>query len=379
MTSEFHHYLSTAEEIIEEARQGRMFILVDDEDRENEGDLVIPASCATPDAVNFMAKHGRGLICLTMDRPNIERLRLPLMAQQNASRHQTAFTVSIEAREGVTTGISAADRARTIAVAIDPSSGPQDLATPGHIFPLLARDGGVLVRAGHTEASVDIARLSGHSNSAVICEIMNDDGTMARLPDLVQFAQFHGLKVGTIADLIAYRRRTETIVEQVLAGNLDSRYGGRFQSYVYINKIQYAEHIALVRGDISGDEPVLVRMHAQSVLDDVLGDRNSGRDNDLHASMELIAKEGRGVVVLLREPNPNGLSVTLKARLEGQAGSMPELRDYGIGAQILLDLGVRKMVLISNRKKPIIGLEGYGLTVVGHRAINPGASDPGED
>jgi 3,4-dihydroxy 2-butanone 4-phosphate synthase/GTP cyclohydrolase II len=379
MTSEFHHYLSTAEEIIEEARQGRMFILVDDEDRENEGDLVIPASCATPEAVNFMAKHGRGLICLTMDRPNIERLRLPLMAQQNASRHQTAFTVSIEAREGVTTGISAADRARTIAVAIDPASGPQDLATPGHIFPLLARDGGVLVRAGHTEASVDIARLSGHSSSAVICEIMNDDGSMARLPDLVQFAQFHGLKVGTIADLIAYRRRTETIVEQVLAGTLDSRYGGRFQSYVYVNKIQYAEHIALVRGDISGDEPVLVRMHAQSVLDDVLGDRNSSRDNDLHASMELIAKEGRGVVVLLREPNPNGLSVTLKARLEGQAGSVPELRDYGIGAQILLDLGVRKMVLISNRKKPIIGLEGYGLTVVGHRAINPGATDPGDD
>ena len=379
MTSEFHQYLSTAEEIIEEARQGRMFILVDDEDRENEGDLVIPASCATPEAVNFMAKHGRGLICLTMDRPNIERLRLPLMAQQNASRHQTAFTVSIEAREGVTTGISAADRARTIAVAIDPASGPQDLATPGHIFPLLARDGGVLVRAGHTEASVDIARLSGHSSSAVICEIMNDDGSMARLPDLVQFAQFHGLKVGTIADLIAYRRRTETIVEQVLAGTLDSRFGGRFQSYVYINKIQYAEHIALVRGDISGDEPVLVRMHAQSVLDDVLGDRNSGRDADLHASMELIAKEGRGVIVLLREPNPNGLSTVLKARLEGQSGSAPELRDYGIGAQILLDLGVRKMVLLSNRKKPIIGLEGYGLTVVGHRAINPGAADFGDD
>ncbi|AWU93359.1 3,4-dihydroxy-2-butanone-4-phosphate synthase [Azospirillum ramasamyi] len=379
MTSEFHQYLSTAEEIIEEARQGRMFILVDDEDRENEGDLVIPASCATPEAVNFMAKHGRGLICLTMDRPNIERLRLPLMAQQNASRHQTAFTVSIEAREGVTTGISAADRARTIAVAIDPASGPQDLATPGHIFPLLARDGGVLVRAGHTEASVDIARLSGHSSSAVICEIMNDDGTMARLPDLVQFAQFHGLKVGTIADLIAYRRRTETIVEQVLAGTLDSRFGGRFQSYVYINKIQYAEHIALVRGDISGDEPVLVRMHAQSVLDDVLGDRNSGRENDLHASMELIAKEGRGVVVLLREPNPNGLSTVLKARLEGQSGSAPELRDYGIGAQILLDLGVRRMILLSNRKKPIIGLEGYGLTVVGHRAINPGAADFGDD
>ncbi len=379
MTSEFHTYLSSAEEILEEARQGKMFILVDDEDRENEGDLVIPANCATPEAVNFMAKHGRGLICLTMDQANIERLRLPLMAQQNASRHQTAFTVSIEAREGVTTGISAADRARTIQVAIDPKSGPHDIATPGHIFPLLAREGGVLVRAGHTEASVDISRLSGHPPSAVICEIMNDDGTMARLPDLVQFAQLHGLKVGTIADLIAYRRRTETIVEQRLAGSLDSRFGGRFQTYIYTNKIHYAEHIALVRGDISGDEPVLVRMHALSVLDDVLGDRNSGRADELQASMELIAKEGRGVVVLLREPQPNGLSSVLKARLEGQAGSAPQLRDYGVGAQILLDLGVRSMILLSNRKKSIIGLEGYGLTVVGHRAINPGAVELGDD
>ncbi|WP_298364568.1 3,4-dihydroxy-2-butanone-4-phosphate synthase [Azospirillum sp.] len=379
MTSEFHTYLSSAEEILEEARQGKMFILVDDEDRENEGDLVIPANCATPEAVNFMAKHGRGLICLTMDQANIERLRLPLMAQQNASRHQTAFTVSIEAREGVTTGISAADRARTIQVAIDPKSGPHDIATPGHIFPLLAREGGVLVRAGHTEASVDISRLSGHPPSAVICEIMNDDGTMARLPDLVQFAQLHGLKVGTIADLIAYRRRTETIVEQRLAGSLDSRFGGRFQTYIYTNKIHYAEHIALVRGDISGDEPVLVRMHALSVLDDVLGDRNSGRADELQASMELIAKEGRGVIVLLREPQPNGLSSVLKARLEGQAGSAPQLRDYGVGAQILLDLGVRSMILLSNRKKSIIGLEGYGLTVVGHRAINPGAAELGDD
>ncbi|MFD1627568.1 3,4-dihydroxy-2-butanone-4-phosphate synthase [Azospirillum griseum] len=379
MTSEFHSYLSSAEEILEEARQGKMFILVDDEDRENEGDLVIPANCATPEAVNFMAKHGRGLICLTMDRANIERLNLPLMAQQNASRHQTAFTVSIEAREGVTTGISAADRARTIQVAIDPASGPQDIATPGHIFPLLARDGGVLVRAGHTEASVDISRLSGHPPSAVICEIMNDDGSMARLPDLVQFAQLHGLKVGTIADLIAYRRRTETIVEQRLAGTLDSRYGGRFQTYVYTNKIHYAEHIALVRGDISGDEPVLVRMHALSVLDDVLGDRNSGRADELQASMEVIAREGRGVIVLLREPQPNGLSSVLKARLEGQAGSAPELRDYGVGAQILLDLGVRSMILLSNRKKSIIGLEGYGLTVVGHRAIHTGGAEAGTD
>ena len=380
MTSEHHAYLSSTEEILEEARQGRMFILVDDEDRENEGDLVIPAQAATTEAVNFMAKYGRGLICLAMDRDRIEALNLPLMAQQNASRHQTAFTVSIEAREGVTTGISAADRARTIAVAIDPSAGPQDIATPGHIFPLLARDGGVLVRAGHTEASVDIARLAGHSPAGVICEIMNDDGSMARLPDLVSFAQLHGLKVGTIADLIAYRRRTETIVEQRLAGTLDSAHGGRFQMYVYTNKVAYAEHIALVRGDISGDEPVLVRMHALSVLDDVLGDRSQGRDGELQASMELIAREGRGVIVLLREPLPTSLSAQAKARLEGVSGGAPELRDYGVGAQILLDLGVRKMTLLSNRKRSIISLEGYGLTVTGHRAIPlPGGAESAGD
>ncbi|GAA4252219.1 3,4-dihydroxy-2-butanone-4-phosphate synthase [Azospirillum formosense] len=369
MTSEFHEYLSRPEEILEEARQGKMFILVDDEDRENEGDLVIPAQCATPEAVNFMAKYGRGLICLAMDQNHIERLRLPLMAQQNGTRHQTAFTVSIEAREGVTTGISAADRARTIQVAIDPTAGPDAIVTPGHVFPLLARDGGVLVRAGHTEASVDIARMAGMTAAGVICEIMNDDGTMARLPDLVKFAQFHGLKVGTIADLIAYRRRTETIVEQKLAATLDSRFGGRFQMYVYVNKVAYAEHIALVRGDISGDEPVLVRMHALSVLDDVLGDRSAARDGELQASMEMIAREGRGVIVLLREPMANSLTESVMARLEGHENPTPALRDYGVGAQILLDLGVRDMVLLSNRKKSIIGLEGYGLTVLGHRPI----------
>ncbi|WP_029011200.1 3,4-dihydroxy-2-butanone-4-phosphate synthase [Azospirillum halopraeferens] len=369
MTSEYHSYLSSAEEIVEEARQGRMFILVDDEDRENEGDLVIPAQMATPEVVNFMAKYGRGLICLAMDSERIAKLHLPLMAQQNASRHHTAFTVSIEAREGVTTGISAADRARTIQVAIDPAAGPGDLVTPGHVFPLLARDGGVLVRAGHTEAAVDIARMAGLTPAGVICEIMNDDGTMARLPDLVKFAQFHGLKVGTIADLIGYRRRIETIVEQRLAGTLDSRFGGRFQMYVYVNKVAYAEHIALVRGDISGDEPVLVRMHALSVLDDVLGDRSAGRDGELQACMELIAREGRGVVVLLREPQATGLSALARARLEGQAAGGAELRDYGVGAQILLDLGVRKMELLTNRRKTIIGLEGYGLTVVGQRAV----------
>lgn len=383
MTSEFHEYLSSAEDILEEARQGRMFILVDDEDRENEGDLVIPAECATPEAVNFMAKFGRGLICLAMDRNHIERLRLPLMAQQNGTRHQTAFTVSIEAREGVTTGISAADRARTIQAAIDPNCTPDDIVTPGHIFPLLAREGGVLVRAGHTEAAVDLARMAGKASAGVICEIMNDDGTMARLPDLVTFAQFHGLKVGTIADLIAYRRRTETIIEKKLASTLDSQFGGRFQMSLYVNKVAYAEHIALVRGDISGDEPVLVRMHNLSVLDDVLGDRSAGRAGELQASMDLIAREGRGVVVLLREPQANGLSSMLSARSDQGERATPQLRDYGIGAQILLDLGVRNMVLLSNHaKKAIIGLEGYGLTVVGHRPIpvpNRPTTDAGND
>jgi 3,4-dihydroxy 2-butanone 4-phosphate synthase / GTP cyclohydrolase II len=367
-----HDYLSTAAEIIEEARQGRMFILIDDEDRENEGDLVIPAEKATLEAVNFMARYGRGLICLAMPRERIEKLRLPLMAQQNASRHQTAFTVSIEAREGVTTGISAADRARTVQVAIDPAMGPDDIATPGHVFPLMARDGGVLVRAGHTEAAVDIARLAGMNPAGVICEIMNDDGSMARLPDLVKFAQFHGLKIGTIADLIGYRRRTETIVERTLETVLDSRYGGEFRMLVYVNKVAYAEHIALIKGDIDTPEPVLVRMHALNVLDDVLCDRTSSRSFELQESMRLIGEEGRGVVVLLREPQATSLSSRVRQHLEGAEESAGELRDYGVGAQILSDLGVREMILISNRKKTIIGLDGYGLTVVGQRPISIG-------
>jgi 3,4-dihydroxy 2-butanone 4-phosphate synthase/GTP cyclohydrolase II len=364
--------ISPIQEIIDEIRNGRMVVLVDEEDRENEGDLVLAAQFVTPEHINFMAKHGRGLICLTLTEERCHQLNLPLMVRENASGLGTNFTISIEAATGVTTGISAADRARTIQVAIDPKAGPEDIVTPGHIFPLLARDGGVLVRAGHTEAAVDIARMVGLTPAGVICEIMNDDGTMARLPDLVKFAQFHGLKVGTIADLIAHRRRTETIVEQRLAGTLDSRFGGRFQMYVYVNKVAYAEHIALVRGDISGDEPVLVRMHALSVLDDVLGDTSAGRDGELQASMELIAREGRGVIVLLREPQATSLSAAAMARLEGQSGGGSELRDYGVGAQILSHLGVRNMVLLSNRKKAIIGLEGYGLTVTGHRAIPDG-------
>jgi 3,4-dihydroxy 2-butanone 4-phosphate synthase/GTP cyclohydrolase II len=259
-------FLSPIEDVIEDARQGRMFILVDDEGRENEGDLVIPAEKADAEAVNFMAKYGRGLICLSMTRSRVEELGLQYMAPKNQSPHQTAFTVSIEAREGVSTGISAADRARTIAVAIDPAMGRNDLVSPGHVFPLVAQDGGVLVRAGHTEAAVDISKLAGMNPSGVICEIMNDDGTMARLPDLVTFAQEHGLKIATIADLISYRRRKEKLVEAIAQTNMTSRFGGDFKLVVYANRIDYAEHIALVCGDISGDEPILVRMHQGNIL-----------------------------------------------------------------------------------------------------------------
>jgi 3,4-dihydroxy 2-butanone 4-phosphate synthase / GTP cyclohydrolase II len=365
-------YLSPVEEIIEEARNGRMFILVDDEDRENEGDLVIPAQMATPEAINFMARFGRGLICLALTRERVEQLGLPLMARENMSRHQTAFTVSIEAREGVTTGISAPDRARSIAVAIDATKGPRDIATPGHVFPLCARDGGVLVRTGHTEAAVDIARMAGLNPSGVICEILKDDGTMARLPDLVKFAQFHGLKIGAIADLIAYRRRFDKLVERLVDVPFDSRYGGGFRMIVYGNKVSYAEHVALVKGDIDTAEPVLVRMHATNFLDDVLHNVRSSRGYELHDAMEAIAREGRGIIVVIREARPTSLSERIKAQL-GTGKPIPppsELRDYGVGAQILLDLGVNKMVLLTNRpQRVLVGLEGYGLTIVGHRPI----------
>jgi 3,4-dihydroxy 2-butanone 4-phosphate synthase/GTP cyclohydrolase II len=359
----FSELVSPTEAIIEEARNGRMFVLVDDEGRENEGDLVIPAQMATPDAINFMAKYGRGLICLALTAERVEQLDLPLMAQHNATRHQTAFTVSIEAREGVTTGISASDRARTIATAIDPSKGRADLVTPGHVFPLQARDGGVLVRAGHTEAAVDLARLAGLNPSGVICEIMNDDGTMARRDDLVAFAQRHGLKIGTIADLIAYRRRHDRIVERTIETEFESRYGGKFHMIVYVNRAAYAEHIALVKGDVSTPGPVPVRMHALNVLDDVLGDCTGGRGGQLQTAMQMIADHGRGVIVVIREPLPTTLSERVLAhhKKEEHAG---QLRDYGVGAQILLDLGVREMILLSNTKRTIVGLEGYGLTVV---------------
>lgn len=370
MTTSLAAHLSPIEDIIEDARNGRMFILVDDEDRENEGDLVIPAQFATPAAVNFMAMHGRGLICLSMTADRCHQLKLPMMDSHNQSRLATAFTVSIEAKEGVTTGISASDRARTIAVAIDPSKGKDDLATPGHVFPLMARDGGVLVRAGHTEAAVDLARLAGLNPSGVICEIMNDDGSMARMPDLIPFAQKHGLKIATIADLIAYRRRTEKLVRKEVESRFVSAYGGDWSLSVYVNTIGYAEHIALVKGDLqASDEPVLVRMHAMHVLDDVLGDTHGGRHGQLQSAMQTIAAAGRGVVVLLREANRTTLSDRLKERL-GAPDAGSRLVDYGVGAQILLDLGVRDMVLLSNTERHIIGLDGYGLRVTGRKPIS---------
>tara|TARA_R110000787_G_scaffold239367_2_gene345492 strand:- start:3802 stop:4968 length:1167 start_codon:yes stop_codon:yes gene_type:complete len=371
LNAEPENFLSPIEDIIEDARNGRMFIMVDDEERENEGDLIIPAQMATPDAINFMAKFGRGLICLALTGERVNTLELPAMSRRNGSRHQTAFTISIEAREGVTTGISASDRARTISVAIDPSKGPADIASPGHVFPLEARAGGTLVRAGHTEAAVDLARIAGLNPSGVICEIMNEDGTMSRLPDLIAFAQHHGLKIGTIADLIAYRLKNDRVVERVAEMPFESRFGGDWKMCVYVNTVAYAEHIALVKGDITvaGDDPVMVRMHALNVLDDVLGDAASGKSGDLQQAMQMISDVGRGVVVLIREPYARALSDRVKTRIGETPEGQGELRDYGVGAQILLDLGVSEMILLSNTKRTIVGLDGYDLSVTEQRAI----------
>ena len=369
--------LSTIEEVIEDARHGRMFILVDDEGRENEGDLVIPAEKTTPEVVNFMAKHGRGLICLSMTRQRVEELGLQPMAQKNQAQHQTAFTVSIEAREGVTTGISAADRAHTIAVAINNNRGRDDIVSPGHIFPLIAQDGGVLVRAGHTEAAVDVSRLAGLNPSGVICEIMNDDGTMARLPDLMTFAQEHGLKIATIADLIAYRRRNEKLIELVATSKINSRFGGAFDVRVYANKVSYAEHLAIVRGDVTGEEPVYVRVHQHNLLADSLGDETTSiffrgearsRAGELESALKFIAEKDRGVVVVIREPTQTTLSRFIKER-QGQPMSTPmaDLRQYGIGAQILQDLGIKNMILLTNSEHKVVGLEGYGIHLKGQQ------------
>ena len=367
-----HGFLSSPEELIDEARNGRMFILVDDEDRENEGDLVIPAQMATPDAINFMARYGRGLICLAMTKDRVDALGLELMSRANGTRHETAFTVSIEAKEGVTTGISAADRARTVSVAIDASKGKTDIVTPGHVFPLVARDGGVLVRTGHTEAAVDVARLAGLNPAGVICEIMKDDGTMARMDDLVAFAQLHNLKIGTIRDLIAYRRRYDHLVEKRAEAKFVSEWGGDWTAVTFWNKATESEQVALVKGRIDPARPTLVRMHALSPFSDIFGE-GGDRGGLLRRSMEIIGEEGAGVVVVINKPRPDQFTMALQARSGAlKPTDMEELRDYGVGATILTELGVRDMVLLTNTHHTLVGLDGYGLSIVGERPIDCG-------
>jgi 3,4-dihydroxy 2-butanone 4-phosphate synthase/GTP cyclohydrolase II len=367
--------LSSTPEILEELRNGRMVVLVDAEDRENEGDLVIPAQMATPDAINFMAKHGRGLICLTLTQSRAQDLRLEFMVRTNASRNRTAFTQSIEAREGISTGISAHDRARTIATAIDPTRGAADIVSPGHVFPLIAREGGVLIRAGHTEASVDLARLAGLYPAAVICEIMNDDGTMARMPDLVPFAQRHGLKVGTIEDLIAYRLKNDRLVEHVARTQIDSAFGGAFDLNVYRTTVEPVEHLALVKGDLSRGGPVLVRVHVVNVISDLLGAGEDAESGTLVAkAMRAIEQEGRGVIVLIRDLAPRSVSDWVQQRSgpaeKAKAAKERRQVEIGVGSQILRHLGVSDMVLLSNSPAHVyVGLEAFGLRIVGTRRI----------
>lgn len=353
--------ISPIEAIIEDARLGKMFILVDHEDRENEGDLVIPANFATPEAVNFMATHGRGLICVTMPSDRVDALGLPMMAMHNSSRHETAFTVSVEAREGVSTGISAADRALTISTLVNPQATPSDLATPGHVFPLRARQGGVLVRAGHTEAGCDVARLAGHYPSSVICEIMNEDGSMARLPDLVDYATRHGLKIGTISDLITYRRRHDNLVVETASSRVTSQHGGEWHMRIFTDQTHGIEHVTLSKGDLSTDDPVLVRTHALTEVTDILGlsDKPVG---ELPRAMEIIAEEGRGVVCLFREPRKQLFA-------EEEAG--PRIvKNTGLGAQMLSNMGLTRLILLTDSPRTTyMGIDAYGLEIVGTRPI----------
>ncbi|MFK7835358.1 MAG: 3,4-dihydroxy-2-butanone-4-phosphate synthase [Sulfitobacter sp.] len=358
--------ISPIEEIIAEAAAGRMFILVDHEDRENEGDLVIPAQFADADAINFMATHGRGLICLPLTSARVDELALPMMAVNNSSRHETAFTLSIEAREGVSTGISAADRALTVGVAISDQAGAADIATPGHVFPLRARDGGVLVRAGHTEAAVDISRLAGLHPSGVICEIMKDDGTMARLPDLVEFGTAHGLKIGTISDLIAYRHKHDNLLVERDSRAVTSAYGGDWQMRVFADQITGTDHVVLTKGDITTEAPVLVRTHAINALEDILGLGPSPAD-EVSRAMQIIAEEGRGAVVMFRDPFP-------KLRLDEEDDEGPRtVKNTGLGAQILSTLGLNKLILLTdNPETRYLGLDAYHIEIVGTRPITEG-------
>ena len=376
--SEGRGFISATEEIIEDLRNGRMVVLVDAEDRENEGDLVIPAQMATPDAINFMARYGRGLICLALTEERAEALRLESMARTNRTRMGTAFTVSIEAKEGISTGISAADRSHTIRTAIDVSKDHRDLVSPGHVFPLIARDGGVLVRAGHTEASVDLARMAGLTPAGVICEIMNDDGTMARMPDLVAFAQLHGLKIGTIEDMVAHRLKHDSIIKRVAETEVASAFGGDFRLVAYETTVDAVEHLALVKGDVSLPGPVLVRVHAVDPATDLLGIGSASvQPTQIARAMEAIATEGRGVIVLIRDLRPKAVSQWVATHSSTQK-SVQSIRpgrerrqvEIGIGSQILRDLGVTEMILLSNSQShSYVGVEGHGLKIVGQRKI----------
>lgn len=362
--------LVSIEEIIEEARNGRMYILVDDEDRENEGDLIIPAQMATPAAINFMATYGRGLVCLALSHERVDQLGLEPMSRRNGTPLGTAFTVSIEAKEGISTGISAADRARTVSVAIDGSKGPADIVSPGHVFPLRARPGGVLVRTGHTEAAVDISRLAGLNPSAVICEVMSDDGTMARLDDLLLFGRQHGIKIATIRDLIAYRRKHDRMVSLKSETTFTSRFGGEWQARAYFNKATGEENLVLLKGRIDPGKPTLVRMHSTSMFSDLLGE-DSPRANLLHRSMEIIGEEGAGVIVFVNRPHSE-VSKSFEYRqmaIDGNTKPLEELRDYGVGAQVLAELGIHELVLLTNTHHTLVALEGYGLTITEERRI----------
>jgi 3,4-dihydroxy 2-butanone 4-phosphate synthase/GTP cyclohydrolase II len=378
--------ISNIEEVIGDIRNGKMVILVDDEDRENEGDLCMAAEAVTPEAVNFMAKYGRGLICLTLDRQIVKKLQLPMMVKDNKSPYGTGFTVSIEARTGVTTGISAADRARTIAAAVATDAKPEDLVSPGHIFPLRARRGGVLERTGQTEGSVDLARLAGTLPTGVICEIMKDDGTMARMPDLEKFAESHDLKIATIADLVAYRLRRDTLVHRAVEARLPSHFGGEFRAIVYSNDVDKHEHLALVKGDIDPEKEIMVRVHSECLTGDVFGSDRCDCGAQLQAAMRMVSEAGTGIILYMRQEGRGiGLINKLKAYAlqdnEGldtvdaniELGFKPDLRDYGIGAQILRDLGVRKMCLLTNNPKKIVGLEGYDMEVTRRQSIEVGA------
>jgi 3,4-dihydroxy 2-butanone 4-phosphate synthase/GTP cyclohydrolase II len=368
--------ISTIEEAIEDIKNGKIIILVDDEDRENEGDLCMAAEHATPEAINFMAKYGRGLICLSLSDDLADKLHLPLMVRDNQSRFGTAFTVSIEARKGVTTGISAADRATTILAAVADEAEPDDIVSPGHVFPIRARKGGVLVRTGQTEGSVDLARLAGLKHAGIICEIMTDDGTMARMPDLEIFAEEHGLKIVTIADLINFRMQNESLVHRAASATVPTYYGGTFTLIVYENDVNNSEHLALVKGDIQPDDEVLVRVHSECLTGDVFASERCDCGDQLHTAMHMVEQEGKGAIVYMRQ---EGRGIGLKNKIKAydlqehgrdtveaniELGFKPDLRDYGIGAQILVDLGIRKLRLMTNNPKKIVGLQGYGVEVV---------------